>query len=115
MVLVHGTQYSKRVEIRGGVSEQERLDCPQQTVAALLEEITNLKRALEHSRDIGAAIGIRMATRKVTREGAFDLLRQASQCSSMKLHVLAWDVVEQGCILSGIPMVVSPPSGALHQ
>jgi AmiR/NasT family two-component response regulator len=89
---------AQRVELRDGVSEQDRFDCPQQTVAALLEEVANLKLALEHSRDIGAAIGILMATRKVTREAAFDLLRQASQCSNVKLRVLALDVVEQGCI-----------------
>jgi AmiR/NasT family two-component response regulator len=58
----------------------------------------NLRRALEHSRDIGAAIGILMATRKVTRDGAFDLLRVVSQNSNVKLRLLALEVVEQGCI-----------------
>jgi hypothetical protein len=89
---------AQRVEISGGVEEQESFDCPQQVVAVLLDEVMNLRRALEHSRDIGAAIGILMATRKVTRDGAFDLLRVASQNSNVKLRLLALEVVEQGCI-----------------
>ena len=57
-----------------------------------------LEAALDHSRDIGAAIGILMALRRVTREQAFDELRRASMARNVKLHVLALEVVETGLI-----------------
>ncbi|WP_020143337.1 ANTAR domain-containing protein [Terracoccus sp. 273MFTsu3.1] len=57
-----------------------------------------LETALAHSRDIGAAIGILMALRRVTREQAFDQLRRASMERNVKLHVLALEVVETGRI-----------------
>ena len=57
-----------------------------------------LEAALAHSRDIGAAIGILMALRRVTREQAFDELRRASMARNVKLHVLALEVVETGRI-----------------
>lgn len=57
-----------------------------------------LETALAHSRDIGAAIGILMALRRVTREQAFDVLRRASMARNVKLHVLALEVVETGAL-----------------
>ena len=57
-----------------------------------------LEAALAHSRDIGAAIGILMALRHVTRDQAFDELRRASMARNVKLHVLALEVVETGRI-----------------
>jgi AmiR/NasT family two-component response regulator len=59
-------------------------------------EAAHLRRALDHSRDIGAAVGVLMALRKVTREEAFELLRRASQDQNRKLHQLALDVVITG-------------------
>ena len=59
-------------------------------------EAANLRRALEHSRDIGAAVGVLMALRKVTRDEAFDFLRRASQDQNRKLHEVALDVVSTG-------------------
>jgi AmiR/NasT family two-component response regulator len=58
----------------------------------------HLEAALAHSRDIGAAIGILMALRRLTREQAFDELRRASMARNVKLHVLALEVVETGSI-----------------
>jgi AmiR/NasT family two-component response regulator len=55
-----------------------------------------LEAALEHSREIGAAIGVLMALRKLTRDQAFDLLRRTSMARNIKLHVLAARVVETG-------------------
>ena len=55
-----------------------------------------LEAALEHSREIGAAIGVLMALRKLTRDQAFDLLRRASMAQNIKVHVLAARVVETG-------------------
>lgn len=60
-----------------------------------------LEAALEHSREIGAAIGVLMALRKLTQEQAFDLLRRASMAQNVKLHVLAVRVVETGSTESG--------------
>ncbi|MFM6850585.1 MAG: ANTAR domain-containing protein [Terrabacter sp.] len=57
---------------------------------------SQLKAALDHSREIGAAVGVLMALRKLTRDQAFDLLRRASMAQNVKLHVLAARVVETG-------------------
>jgi AmiR/NasT family two-component response regulator len=62
------------------------------------ETATNLRAALQHSRDIGAAVGILMALRRTTREEAFGLLRVASQHTHRKLHELALEVVETGAL-----------------
>jgi AmiR/NasT family two-component response regulator len=59
-------------------------------------EAANLRRALDHSRDIGAAVGVLMALRKVTREEALDLLRRTSQDQNRKLSDLALDVLNTG-------------------
>jgi AmiR/NasT family two-component response regulator len=61
-------------------------------------EAHNLRRALEHSRDIGAAIGVLMALRKVTRDEAFELLRRSSQDLNRKVHALALDVISTGVL-----------------
>ncbi|MGO4596393.1 ANTAR domain-containing protein [Terrabacter sp. 2RAF25] len=57
---------------------------------------TQLEAALAHSREIGAAVGVLMALRKLSREQAFDLLRRASMAQNVKVHVLAARVVETG-------------------
>ena len=60
---------------------------------AARRSIADLTSALETNRDIGAAIGIVMMTCGVESEGAFDLLRQASQSSHTKLRDVAREVV----------------------
>jgi hypothetical protein len=60
--------------------------------------VHHLKRALQTNRGIGVAIGVLMATHKVTEQQAFDLLRIASQSSNRKLVDIAADVVETGCL-----------------
>lgn len=57
-----------------------------------------LERALASNRKIGMAIGILMATDKVTDEQAFDLLRIASQNTNRKLRDVAADVIECGTL-----------------
>ena len=44
------------------------------------------------------AIGILMATRRLTEEAAFDLLRQVSNARNVKLRVVAEDLVHQGAL-----------------
>ena len=56
----------------------------------------HLRLALDHSRDIGAAVGILMAQHKVQQADAFDLLRRTSQDQNRKLYELALAVVSTG-------------------
>ena len=64
--------------------------------AAQADQISNLEAALDHARDIGAALGIIMAGLKITQDQAFDRLRKASQDSNRKLYELALETVETG-------------------
>lgn len=59
-------------------------------------KVGHLQIALDHSRDIGAAVGILMAQHKVQQADAFDLLRQASQDQNRKVYELALAVVSTG-------------------
>ena len=56
----------------------------------------HLEKALESGRRIGAAMGILMATRRLTEPQAFDALRVASQHSQRKLRDVAEDVLLTG-------------------
>jgi len=55
-----------------------------------------LQEALRTSRKIGAAVGIIMVKAVVAEEGAFAILRQASQNSNRKLRDLAEELVLTG-------------------
>jgi GAF domain-containing protein len=93
-------------------SSVDAFDASDQTVATLLathgalaltaanrqDKVENLERALETSRRIGAAVGIVMASRKVTYEQGFDLLRIVSQSSHRKLADVADDVMLTGVV-----------------
>ena len=80
------------------------------TAARRQDKIDNLERALVTSRRIGVAIGILMATHKVTEEQAFDLLRIASQNSHRKLFDIADDVTHTGAL--DVPPLPTPRSRA---
>ena len=56
------------------------------------------KKALETSREIGAATGILMANHKVTLDQAFGLLRVASQNLNLPLRDIAAEVVHTGTL-----------------
>jgi GAF domain-containing protein len=64
----------------------------------LHEQVGHLNIALRSSRRIGAAVGVLMATYKLTDEQAFGLLRVASQGANRKLAVIADEVVRTGAI-----------------
>jgi hypothetical protein len=64
----------------------------------------NLLVALRTSREIGVALGVLMASHKVTREQAFDLLRIASQQAHRKIADIAQEVAETG----ELPLPVMP-------
>jgi hypothetical protein len=70
--------------------------------AVLITAATNAYRAdhlaiaLDTNRDIGAAIGILMANRHLTKDAAFNVLRIASQDTNRKLSDLAAEVIKTG-------------------
>jgi len=67
------------------------------------EDVGNLGSALEGSRIIGTAVGIVMATRRLSREAAFDLLRRASMDVNRKLRDVAEEVTFTGHLPSRPP------------
>jgi hypothetical protein len=69
-----------------------------QQLAEAERNVEQLTGAMRSNRDIGAAIGIVMAYRRVTQQRAFDLLRQASQRLNVKLRDVALDVIDTGVI-----------------
>ena len=73
-----------------------RCDRLEELVVGSQREAHHLHIALESNRDIGVAIGILMATDKVTREVAFEMLRMTSQHQNRKLRAIAADVIETG-------------------
>lgn len=78
--------------------------------AAVLREAgraSNLETALATNREIGQAMGILMATHKLTTQQAFDLLRVVSQNSNRKLRDVADDVIHTG-ILEPPPQRATP-------
>jgi GAF domain-containing protein len=62
------------------------------------EKAANLEKALATSREIGMAMGVLMATHKITSRDAFDLLRFASQRTHRKLRDIAADVTDTGTL-----------------
>ena len=62
------------------------------------DQAANLEMALKTSREIGAAVGVLMAHRRVTHDDAFALLRVASQNLHRKLRDVASEVVETGAL-----------------
>ncbi len=67
-------------------------------VILLCDKVLHLELALEHSRDIGVAMGMVMAQEKVTRQCAFDMLRMVSQHQNRKLYAVAFEVIETGTL-----------------
>lgn len=71
------------------------------TLMALVEaedHSTNLETALQSSREIGIALGVLMAHRKVTHDEAFAMLRGVSQNLHRKLRDVAAEVMETGTL-----------------
>jgi hypothetical protein len=61
-------------------------------------EAGHLERALISNREIGMAMGIVMSQYRLTRQGAFDVLRVASQNSNRKLADIAAEVTHTGTL-----------------
>jgi len=62
------------------------------------DRVKHLERALDSNRIIGTALGILMATQKITSEEAFICLKQASQRTNRKLREIAEDVIYTGAL-----------------
>lgn len=60
--------------------------------------ISNLPNGLASARIIGAALGIIMASEKLTEEGAFGAPRRASQHTNFQLRDVAAQVVLTGVL-----------------
>jgi AmiR/NasT family two-component response regulator len=67
-------------------------------VAEQERQIENLQLALQNSRTIGVALGILMATEKMTRADAFGVLSRASQRLNRKLSGIAEEVEHTGTL-----------------
>ena len=75
-----------------------RADQQQRLAEDAEAKIVQLTQALHNARRIGTAIGILMALRKVTEDGAFELLKTASQVGHRKLFEVAEDVIQTGTL-----------------
>ena len=76
--------------------------------AAELEQsrhaVQNLQQALATSREIGAAVGIIMSSRRMTHSQAFELLSATSRARNLKVRDIAGEVVLTG-VLEPPPVV----------
>lgn len=68
----------------------------QRVTASLRDRGEHLQTALQTSRRIGTAIGIVMATYKVTYSAAFDMICTHSSQTNRRVRDIALDIVEQG-------------------
>lgn len=64
--------------------------------AAHSERATQLQEGMATNREIGAAVGILMATHSITQDEAFDMLSKASQRLNRKLREIATSIVQGG-------------------
>ena len=74
------------------------------------QHAADLEAALQMSRTIGAAIGILMASFRVTEVSAFEILRKASMDRNVKLRKLADEIVLTGDASAAAPIARSAPS-----
>ena len=89
---------------RRRISQLEtRIDVDREIIAELQadgvlsrEHVSQLEEALRSSREIGAAIGIVMAYRKVSESDAFEIMRRASNHTNRRVRALADEIVRTG-------------------
>lgn len=77
-----------------------------------VQDVGNLTAALETSRQIGIAVGIVMASHRVTSEEAFALLRRSSMDLNRKLHDVAQEVELTGWVPGHEPDTPGAPDPA---
>lgn len=68
----------------------------------------NLEVALTSNREIGVAVGILMATRSLSADSSFELMRHVSQHTNTKLRAVALEVTRRGGldVPPGMPLPV---------
>jgi hypothetical protein len=81
-----------------GSEEDRRYEQLSARLVEANKTVEQLALALRSNRDIGAAIGILMAIKRVTQQQAFELLRHASQILNVKLRDLAQEVIHTGTL-----------------
>jgi AmiR/NasT family two-component response regulator len=95
-----------KAELAARIDELNQAAIVDQEIIAQLEQdgvidrdkIANMELALVTCRRIGAAMGILMASMKLTEDAAFDLLRTISQNTHRKLREVAESVVLTGTV-----------------
>lgn len=86
-------------ELLARLDVHHELTCLRNHALAKVEsQVSNLENALSSNRRIGAAVGVLMASQKVTSQEAFELLRRASNESNRKLRDVADSVVLTGTL-----------------
>jgi signal transduction histidine kinase/DNA-binding response OmpR family regulator len=86
-------------ELLARLDVHHELTCLRNYALAKVEnQVANLENALSSNRRIGAAVGVLMASQKVTSQEAFELLRRASNESNRKLRDVADSVVLTGTL-----------------
>ncbi len=88
--------FSEQIQDMAGVFAAHASLAPEK--AFISERNDNLEAALASNRRIGMAIGILMASLKITDEQAFDLLRMTSQHTHRKLREVAEEVILTGAV-----------------
>ena len=89
-----------RLEVELGCLRMTGLDRGRlrQRLQAAEVQVANLRRAQASNRRIGMAIGILMARHGLTEQGAFELLRAASNHFNVKLREVAEEVIYTGTL-----------------
>ena len=91
----------ENLQVRSGL-DHALLEALREEGVSQVEVNENLRRALESSRRIGAAIGIVMCHQLVTEEAAFEMLRTMSQNNNIKVRDIADRIVETGVVPGGV-------------
>jgi response regulator NasT len=72
-------------------------------ISALLEQTERLTAAIETSREVSVAVGLLMAHRGISRQGAYETLRQHARRQRQRLAEVAGKIVEGVEALYAIP------------
>jgi response regulator NasT len=77
-------------------------------IAALLEQTERLTKAIDTNRDVSVAVGLLMAQRSITRQAAYDALRQHARRQRRRLAEIAAEITAGVEALYGIPTPDTP-------
>jgi response regulator NasT len=85
-----------------------------QEMSALLEQTEKLTRAIETNRDVSVAVGLLMAHRGLSRQAAYEALRQQARRTRRRLPELASEITAGAEALYSVPAAEanSSPKGS---